>query len=283
MSDRGQLLVRLAPLALVVVLAAAWLLPAVGGLRLASADESASSRWTAALDALPPDPVVLVGFDPDLGTFAEVRPTVRAALADLLNRDARLVFVSLTPEGRALGLAELDRLARAETNPTRRLDLGFRPGAEAALVALAHDPQVPAGADGGLARIVADEGIGAFDAALVVGGNDLGPRSWVEQLQPRVDGLMLLAIAPTSLLPELQPYTETGQLAALLATPRDGAAYRSQADLGALERLRETPELPVAAVAIGLVAAIVVLGQAWGTRLAGQLRGAGHEPGGDAG
>ena len=283
MNDRGRLVARLAPVALLVLLAAAWLLPTFGGLRLASADASVSSRWIAALDALPPNPVVLVGFDPDLGTFAEIRPTVRVALADLLNRDARLVFVSLTPEGRALGLAEIDRLARAETNPTRRLDLGFRPGAEAALVALARDPQVPATAEGGLARTVSDEGIGAFDAALVVGGNDIGPRSWVEQLQPRVDGLPLLAIAPTSLLPELQPYTETGQLAALLATPRDGAAYRSQAELGPLERLREAPELPAAAVAVGLVVAIVVLGHAWGTRLAVQLRGASHEPGGETG
>ena len=51
-------------------------------------------------DDLPAGPLVLVGFDPDLGTYAEVRPTVRTALADLLDRDARLAFISLTPEGR---------------------------------------------------------------------------------------------------------------------------------------------------------------------------------------
>lgn len=282
MSDRGAALLRLAPLALLALLAAAWLVPVVGGLRLASAGDVAASEWRDAVDALPSDPIVLVGYDPDLGTFAEIRPTVRVALADLLNRDARLVFVSLTPEGRALALAELDRLARAETNPTRRLDLGFRPGAEAALVALVSDPLVPSGSEGALARTVAAEGMDGVDAVLVVGGNDLGPRSWVEQVQPRVDGLPILAIAPTSLLPELQPYTETGQLEALLATPRDGAAYRDAADLGSLERLRESPEVPVAAVAIGIVVAIAVLGQAWGTRLASQLRGGAQEPG-DAG
>ena len=39
-------------------------------------------------------------------------------------------------------------------------------------------------------------------------------------------GVELVAVAPTVLLPELTPYLESGQLRALLATPRDGAAYR---------------------------------------------------------
>lgn len=282
MSDRRALLVRLAPAGLLVLLVAAWLLPTIGGLRLASGDPQAADAWTAALDALPDEPTVLVGFDPDLGTYAEIRPTVRVAIADLLNRDARLVFVSLTPEGRALLLSELGRMERAETNPTRQLDLGFQPGAEAALVSLSRDPVVPPETEGLLARTIADEGIAAVDAVVIVGGNDIGPRSWVEQFQPRVPPMPMLAIAPTTLLPELQPYTETGQLAALLGTTRDGAAYREAAELGPLDRLRETPELPAAAMAIGIVAAILVLGQAWVARVASQLRDAGPEPGRDA-
>ena len=254
MSDRRRLLARLAPIALLGLLAVAWLLPTGGGLRLASGDDAVASHWTAALDALPDEPIVLVGFDGDIGTYAEVRPTVRTALADLLARDARLVFVSLTPEGRALALAELDRLARGEANPTRLLDLEFRPGSEAALVALTRDLAVPDTAEGTLARTVANEGIGAMDAALVVGGNDLGPRSWVEQVLPRVVGLPILAIAPTTLLPELAPLAETGQLAALLATPRDGAAYRAVAELGNLDRFRETPEPRPAVLLVGMIA-----------------------------
>jgi hypothetical protein len=110
----------------------------------------------------------------------------------------------------------------------------------------------------------------------VVGGNDIGPRSWVEQVLPRVDALPLLAIAPTTLLPELQPYLEGGQLDGLLATPRDGAAYRAVAELGPLERLREV-DPAVAPVLLGLLVAIVVIGQAWTTRVAASIREAGHE------
>jgi hypothetical protein len=281
MNDRRRLLARLAPIGLVALLAVAWLVPG-GGLRFASSDETVASRWTAALDALPDDPTVLVGFDGDLGTYAEVRPTVRTALADLLARDARLVFVSLTPEGRALALAELDRLARGEANPTRLLDLGFRPGSEAALVALTRNLAVPDTAEGTLARSVAGEGIAAMDAALVVGGNDLGPRSWVEQVSPRVDDLPILAIAPTTLLPELEPLAETGQLAALLATPRDGAAYREVAELGNLDRFRETPEPRPLVLLVGMLVAVVVLGQAWAARVAAQAKAVERDPGASA-
>lgn len=277
MSDRRALLVRFAPAVLLVVLGAAWLLPDPGSLQLATGDRTAADGWTAALDALPDDATVLVGFDPDIGTYAEVRPTVRTALADLLNRNARLAFVSLTPEGRALLVTELARLRRADANPARMLDLGFLPGAEAALVSIAASPPVPTDADGEIARRLAEDGIEAVDAVVVVGGNDLGPRSWVEQVGPRVDGLPVLAIAPTVLLPELQPYLASGQLAALLGTPRDGAAYRSDADLGSLERLRAAEDPPVAALTLGLLLAIVVVGQAWGGRLLAQLRAAGRE------
>jgi hypothetical protein len=277
MSERRALLVRLAPALLLVGLAAAWLLPDPASLRLASTDHAAADGWKAALDALPDEPTVLVGFDPDIGTYPEVRPTVRTALADLLNRNARLVLVSLTPEGRALLVTELARLRRAGANPARLLDLGYLAGSEAALVSIASEPPVPAGSVGEIARRLADEGIGAVDAAVVVGGNDFGPRSWVEQVGPRVEGLPILAIAPTVLLPELQPYVASGQLAALLGTPRDGAAYRSLADLGSLNRLREVSEPPLAALMLGLLIAVAVVGQAWGGRLGAQLRTTGRD------
>lgn len=277
MSDRRALLVRLAPAVLLIGLAAAWLLPDAAGLRLASADASPAEAWSAALDALPDDPIVLVGFDPDIGTYAEVRPTVRAALADLLNRNARVAVVSLTPEGRALLVSELARLRGSDANGATVLDLGFLPGSEAALVSIASGPPVPTTATGDTARRLAGDGMGAVDAAVVVGGNDIGPRSWVEQVGPRVAGLPILAIAPTVLLPELQPYLVTGQLAALLGTPRDGAAYRSHAELGSLDRLREPGEPRVVALTLGLLIAVLVIGQAWGGRLVRQLREAGRD------
>jgi hypothetical protein len=257
MSDRLRA-IRLAPLLLLLLLAVAWLAPSVGWLRLASSNTTEADRMTQALDALPPRSTVVVGFDPDLGTYAEIRPTVRALLADLLYRQASLAIVSVTPEGRALALAELERLQRGMVNARRILDLGFVPGAEAALVRLTR-AGLPIEADGALAGVLATDGLAGAQAIVVVGGNDLGPRAWVEQVLPRVPGLPLLAVAPTILLPELRPYLATGQVDALLGTPRDGAAYRATLDVERLDRFLEPREPSRTGVAVGLVVAIGVL------------------------
>jgi hypothetical protein len=269
MSERNALAARLAPLLLVVALAAALLAGLDDSLMLESADDGAARAVTAAFDAMPDDALVLVGFDPDVGTYAEIRPTVRTVLADLLNRGATLALVSLTADGRALAIAELARMDRSEANPRQLIDLGFLPGAEAALVALAR------GIDGGSQDPIRADLASSPDLAVVIGGIDLGPRSWVEQVQPRIDGMPIVAVAPTVLLPELEPYRASGQLAALIGTPRDGATYRAQAEVGRLERMVDPSGGPSpAAILLGLLVAIGVLGQAFGSRLAAVMRAA---------
>jgi hypothetical protein len=274
MTERARRLWRLAPLVLVLALAAAWQLPGAGSLRLAAPDAGVAERMRAVVDALGEEPRVLIGFDADIGTYAETRPTVRALLADLLGRNARLAFVSLTAEGRALGSAELARLGREEANPTRLLDLGFIPGAEAGLVDLTRGIRIPDDVDQAFAREVEAGGMGAFDAVLVIGGNDLGPRSWIEQVAPRIGETPLLAVTPTVLLPEVQPYLAAGSLRALLGTPRDGAAYRESVDLGNLERLTDPIEPRPLPVLLGMLVAVAVLGQALGARALDYLRAA---------
>jgi len=269
MTERQTWLRRLAPAVLVVVLAVA--LSVASGSSAEFANPAASTGDLAGvLDGVRDGDVVLVGFDPDIGTYAEVRPTVRALLADVLDRGARLAIVSLTPEGRALAIMERARLVRAGVEADRLIDLGFIPGAESALVALARQLERPTtgGAVVVLAPAIATEGV---ELGVVVGGNDLGPRTWVEQLLPRVDALRLVAVAPSVLLPELQPYLASGQLDALLATPRDGAAYR--AGLGAPASALAPDEGPSAlAILVGMLVAIAVLGAAVGVRLADTLR-----------
>ena len=255
--------------ALLLLALALALLPTTDLLRLAGSLDAADGM-VAIVDDLPPESLVLVGFDPDLGTYAEIRPTVRTLLADLLEHDARLVFVSLTPEGRALAIAERARLLASAVAPERLMDVGFVPGAEAALVSLARAVD---GSGDGLVAGLPDE---PFALGLVIGGNDIGPRSWVEQFEPRVVAVEIVAVAPTVLLPELTPYLESGQLRALLATPRDGAAYR--------ESVAPTPlgdfdgPAPLA-VLVGVLVAVAVLGFAVVSGLGDSLRSSrGREP-----
>jgi hypothetical protein len=254
---------QLAWAAVVVGLAVAAVLRPDVGLALPNPDRARAMELDALLDGLPSDALVVVGFDPDLGTYAELRPTVRVLLDEIVDHGARIALMSFTPEGRALAIAELGRLTREGTAPAVS-DLGFTPGAEAALVAAAQG--LPAAADG-LASELAD-GIGTADLAVVVGGNDLGPRSWVEQVVPRAPDLPLAAVAPTVLLPELLPYLDSGQLDALLGTVRDGAAYRS---LVGQARPDDPGPTPLGVVA-GIGVALVVLGDAVARRAARGVR-----------
>jgi hypothetical protein len=249
MTERTGWQRRLAPLILLVVLAGAWLLPGPDWLRLATSETGPADRMQGAIDALPNAPRMLVAFDADLGTYAEIRPTVRALLDELLEADASLAFVSLTSEGRALAVAEMARLEREGTGAPE--DLGFVSGAEAGLVDLS----------GGLAE--------RYEAVLVIGGNDLGPRSWVEQVRPRAREIPILAVTPAVLLPEVQPYLDTGQLAAALATPRDGATWRAGRDLAGARESDEPHGLPLL---VGLLIAAAVLAEGVGRRAMAGLR-----------
>jgi hypothetical protein len=267
MSEPMRLVARGAPLALLLLLGLGWLLPEPGGLSLGTADGDAA-RVETTLDALPAAPIVVVGFDPDVGTYPEIRPTVRVLLADLIGRGAQLVFVSLTPEGRALLVAELGRLEAAGTDLASIVDLGFVAGSEAALVSLSRSVRAP-GAPEAVQAQLASAGIGAADLVVVVGGNDLGPRTWVEQALPRIGQPPTLAVAPTILLPELLPYLESGQLDALIATPMAGASYRASADADAQGADRPPDRL---ALLLGMLVALAVVGQALGARLVPALR-----------
>ncbi len=233
-----------APLALLLVLATAIVGPFGAALAFAQPDSAAADGFVDALDELGDGSRVLVAFDPDLGTYAEIRPTVRAVLDELTDRDMDLATVSLTPEGRALAAAERNRLADA-------VEIGFVPGAEAALVRIA-------GALSGAGELAEDgDALSDIDLVLVIGGNDLGPRSWVEQVAPRVESLPIAGISPTVLLPEVAPYVASGQLVASVANPREGAALREALDGGG----DDGP--PPAAVLAGLLMAIVVLAEAF--------------------
>jgi hypothetical protein len=225
-------------------------------LALANPDASGVTELRLVLDSLSEQPLVIVAMDADLGTYPEIRATTRAALDDLLRRDASLAFVSVTPEGRAIAAAEVERLSAAGAADESLLDLGYVAGVEAGLVRLVGSV-LPSGSTGVVADAVRERGggLGAFDLALLVGGSDVGPRTWIEQVATRLPTLPMVAIAPTFAQPELAPYLRSGQLSGLIATVRDGAAYREAIASGA-----GTDRAPSAlAMLAGLVVALVVL------------------------
>lgn len=253
-------LVLLAVLAIAIVAGSA-----VAGslLQLANPDLANVSEVRAAFEALPEDGLVLVAMDADLGTYPEIRPAVRAAVDALLQRGASLAFVSVSVEGRAIGAAELARLEAGGVDPDELLDLRFMSGVEAGLVRLVSDA-LPPGAEGAMAEAITERGGGlaAFDLFLLIGGSDVGPRTWVEQVGTRLPQVPMVALAPTFAQPELAPYLRTGQLVGLLATVRDDAAY-VESVAGDEEGASAADGPPsAAAMLIGMLVALVVLARA---------------------
>jgi len=250
---------------LLLSLAAAVLLrPAEDGLlQLANPRGERVAEVEQLFDSLPTDrALVLVGMDPDLGTYPEIRPATRAAFDDLLRRGARLAFVSYSAEGRAIAAAEMRRLLDDGALPGAVLDLGFVSGSEAGMVRSVTEI-LPSAAEGPLSEAIRAGGGGmtAFSLGVVVGGTEMNARSWVEQVGTRVPELPLLAIGPTFLQPELQPYLRSGQLAGLLATARDDAGYVAavvDADPRVGPSVLEQPP-SAAALLIGMLLALVVI------------------------
>jgi len=267
-EDIARLRRALPTAALLLVLAGSFFVVAPGDdrvLRLPTPDRSRVDGMRVAIGDLPVGGLVLVALDADLGTYAEIRAATRAALADLDAHGARLAVVSFTPEGRAIAAAELDRIRRAGVD-AEPADLGFIAGSEAGLVR-AIASVVPPSASGAMAEAVRERGGGipAFDMILIVSGSDLSARSWVEQVGARLPDLIMVAIAPTFLEPELAPYLRSGQLAALLSTLREGVTYAEAVPVEPGAARGATPR--VLPMLLGMLAALAVLANAAVRRL----------------
>ena len=262
-------------LALVVLLAIASFIPGID-LTASGSDAAAVRDLEAVVTGLPSGAPVLVDIDGDLGTYPEIRYATRAALADLLRQGANLAIVSFSPEGRAIAVAEIARLRDLGAGLDRLLDLGFRSGGEAALVQLAGSGIGP-NPTGPLADALRKGGVGSFHLALVIGGADIGPRSWVEQVQPRLPDLPIAAITPSFLLPEVLPYRGSGQLIALVGTLPADLAYGKQvaAKGAAFSPSTFTDRSPSSgAIVFGMLVAIAMLLASSGGSLAGWARSA---------
>lgn len=253
---------RAVPALVPLLIAVAWMAP-IGAndatLRLESPDRSHVNQLLAVTRELPVGALVLVACDADLGTYPEIRAATRALLADLADHGARTAIVSFTPEGRAIAVAERERIAREGTTPPT--DLGFVAGSEAGLVrgiaSIVPDAATDATAD---AIRKGGGGIAAFDLVVVISGSDLSARSWVEQVGSRLPKLKMAAIAPTFLDPELEPYLGSGQLVALLGTLREGVGYAQAIGGSGVDGRSDIPgALPML---VGMLLALLALAEA---------------------
>jgi hypothetical protein len=186
-----------------LIVAVAVLVPILLGSRWSEENMTVGGSTTAmyeTIERLPPGAVVLVSQDYDPGAAGEMLPQARAVLHHLLERGARVINVSLTPEGARLSQQVYDAVAGDYGYGTGEgyQMLGYVVGVEAGPRSVIEGLLT-----GGWSDLVDDVG----DIALIVefSGTPEYLRLWLEQVQGPY-GIPMVAGVSATADPFARPY-----------------------------------------------------------------------------
>lgn len=184
------------------------------------------------IDILPPGARVLLAWDYEPTTQGEMQMLAQPILQHLQQRQALVADVSLRPLGPGMA-ASARRLAASLRPPgvsaegMPPVNLGFIPGNAAALQALVIAPAAAASLpEDSLSALDMDDDLAAFDLIIEFSAESSASQQWVEQIAARQQALLIVA-ASGAVAPVLEPYTQSGQVVALLAGYPDALAYES--------------------------------------------------------
>lgn len=172
------------------------------------------------IDQLPPNSKVLVAFDWEADRNGEMGPLSTSVVQHIMAKRARLVTLSLNPQGPALAARITDELA---TNAiygnssfykygNTYLNLGWRSGQEAALRSLFDSMGNLTDYKNGqrAADLAATSGINSlndFDLIVVLAGDEGSVRAWVEQVGVQPGSRLILGV-PLAVEPVARPYAQ---------------------------------------------------------------------------
>jgi hypothetical protein len=157
----------------------------------------------------------------------------QAVVYHLMQRRARLLVMSLLPQGPALAQNVIQPLAEQQVYVygIDYVNLGYVPGDEAALASVVADVPGALGSDFVQGRPLSDytltrnmAGIAATGLIIEIAGDDNGVRRWVEQVQSRVP-VHVAAATSAIAMPLAFPYLQSGQLVGLAAGLPGAAEY----------------------------------------------------------
>ena len=204
-----------------VALMLAVLIPFVTGSQVAPRPELSAFPESAnvfnLIDVLPVDAPVLVALDVEPAFYGELKPALTAVLGHLLDRQARLVFISTQPTGP--GLAErllLQEFANAPVVATGDyVNLGYLSGGMAALRSFSNDPRAALLSvsatlqDAWQAPVLQSiTQLNDFALVLVAASDADDGRAWIEQTGAQLEnGLAMISSAQAA--PVLHPYLQS--------------------------------------------------------------------------
>lgn len=190
-----------------------------------------TERFKSLIDSLPAGSVVMVSFDHEASTIAEVRPLSAALVRHLFSRNVRIIGLALFAEGTAIGNQVLSSLAKEYGKEYGRdwVFLGFRPQYQAAILGLGDSianvfprdyyrnpsaelpllAEVPNYSKIGLVVSVADGDLANY---------------WIEYAQARF-GVRVAAMVTAVMATSYLPYVASGQMSAMVNGLKGAAEY----------------------------------------------------------
>ncbi len=226
----------------------------------------ATADFYKTIESLEEGSVVLLSHDYDPGTAAEITPQVSAILDHLMRRGAKMVHLSLTPEGQALADRALESMVSDRYIQGRDyINLGYVAGNEVGARFIAESLGYR------LSPYPLGEGVRGLedvDLLVVLAGSQEHLRRWVEQVQAPYKAAMVAGVS-AQVDPAARPYYRSGQLKGLLSGLVGAAEYErvNQHPGVALSRM-----LPQAAAHL-VIALFILLGNF--VYLVERLRGGG--------
>ncbi len=172
------------------------------------------------IDRLPANSKVLIAFDWEADRYGEMGPLSSSVVQHIMAKRARLVTLSLNPQGPALAARIIDELANNANYGNSSfykygstyLNLGWRSGQEAALRSLFNamgdltDYKNGQRASG-LAATSGINSLNDFDLIVVLAGDEGSVRAWVEQVGVQPGARLILGV-PLAVEPIARPYAQ---------------------------------------------------------------------------
>jgi len=187
------------------------------------------------IDRLVEKDPVLVSFDFEPGTSGEMDAAAAAVVDHLMIRGTYLTLVSTSPTGPALAENFISSVQKDHqySSGSQYINLGFIPGGASGLLGFVQMPQriTPLSFDGMDAwqtrPLQGIYSLADFKLVVVITDNPDTARSWIEQVEPRLQDTPLVAVVSAQAEPILQPYVggDDAQVSGMVAGVTGGAAY----------------------------------------------------------
>ncbi len=187
------------------------------------------------VNSLTQDDTALIAFDYEPGLAGEMDTTSAAVVDHMMLKGAKLVLVSTSPTGPALAERFISNVqgTHGYVSGSQYVNLGYVPGGVTGLGAFARTPQwvfpdtlngAPAWETEPLKNI---REISDFALVVLITDNPNTARAWVEQVNPELDAVPLVALVSAQAEPMVRPYfdNQQNQIDGLVSGLTGGAAY----------------------------------------------------------